>query len=90
MEKLQLWTDYPIVELGDEPGKEAPVRRAKLLEYDGDKYVTCEIDGIITSFKSGYLYMREGRCGKVPPATRRTCEGIAEGIFREMLEKCSK
>lgn len=68
---MKLWTDYPIDELGDEPGKPAPVREAVLVAYDGDKYVTCRVDGIETSFKSGYLYMDQGRYGEVPPVTRR-------------------
>lgn len=68
---MQLWTDYPITELGDEPGKEAPIRPARLLEYDGDKYVICDVEGLTVEFKSGYLYMERGRLGEVPPVTRR-------------------
>lgn len=68
---VKLWTDYPFVELGDEPNKEAPIREAKLISYDGDKYVDCVVDGVEVSFKAGYLYMERGRCDEVPPVTRR-------------------
>lgn len=62
------WTDYPIVELGDEPGVKAPVRKCKPIKYDGNKYTTVEVGGIITSFKAGYIYTSPGRHGTVPVA----------------------
>lgn len=54
----RFWTDYPMVELGDEPGRPAPQRAVYLLAYDSDKYVKVLIDGqMITQFKRSYLYM---------------------------------
>ena len=64
---MKLFTDYPILELGDAPRKEASIREVEVLSYDGDKYVTVKVEGVETSFKRGYLYTRPGRCGEVPP-----------------------
>ena len=50
------FTDYPFTELGDQPNKKAPVREIKILEYDGDKYVKIEVEGVISEIKSGYIY----------------------------------
>ena len=70
------WTDYPIVELGDIPGKYAPIREIEVLSYDGNKY--CEIivgqglttlgrpSGFYTTIKAGYIYQAFGRLGEVP------------------------
>lgn len=63
---MKAWTDYPIVELGDIPNKPAPIRECKPLDYDGDKYSRVMVEGIVTSFKSGYIYSAPGRCGDVP------------------------
>ena len=58
------FTDYPISELGDPQNKEAPIRECKPIDYDGNKYATVEVGGITTSFKSGYIYTTECRCGE--------------------------
>lgn len=63
---MKAWTDYPITELGDEGGKEAPIREVEVQSWDGERYCTVFVDGIITSIKAGYLYERAGRFGKVP------------------------
>jgi hypothetical protein len=63
---MQAWTDYPIVELGDVPNKEAPIRACEVLGWDGDKYASVVVAGVRTSFKVGYVYDRPGRCGEVP------------------------
>lgn len=49
-------TDYPIVELGDKPDQEAPIRQCRVVAYDKDKYATVIVEGYITSIKTGYLY----------------------------------
>jgi hypothetical protein len=54
--KQKYWTDYPIVEFGDEPGKKAPLREIQILYYDGDKYITGLVEGVFVSFKRGYVY----------------------------------
>jgi len=59
------WTDYPIVELGDTPHKQAPVRAVEAIAYDGDKYCTAKVGHAIVSLKRGYVYRRKGRCGDV-------------------------
>jgi hypothetical protein len=52
------WTDYPIVELGDTPRLLAPMRRVKVIAYDGNKYViVIEMkSGVEFQMKAGYLY----------------------------------
>jgi len=55
------WTDYPIAELGDAPGIEAPVRPCKVVRYDGDKYVDIEVKGKLVSVKRGYVYRKPSR-----------------------------
>lgn len=66
------WTDYPFIELGDEPGKEAPVRRIELISYDGDKYVRVRLpDGQESEIKAGYCYKQEGRLMGVPSFSHR-------------------
>lgn len=63
---MKAWTDYPIEELGDIPGNEAPVRRCKIVSYDGDKYCRISVNGARETVKRGYLYRKMGRCGDVP------------------------
>lgn len=54
----RVYTDYPIVELGDIPNQCAPIREVKILNFDGDKYCTILVleGNIITEVKGGYLY----------------------------------
>ena len=67
---MNLYTDYPLVEFGDTPGKEAPIRMVQeLIEYDGDKYVTVRCLGEQFHFKRCYLYTKRGRCCEVPAIT---------------------
>ena len=61
-----LYTDYPFTELGDEAGKEAPIRKVMPISFDGDKYVKILVDGIYQEIKAGYIYTEFGRCGDVP------------------------
>jgi hypothetical protein len=62
----QFYTDYPFVELGDEPGKKAPIREVSLIGFDGDKYVDVLVEGKVSSTKYGYIYMEPKRCGETP------------------------
>jgi len=57
--KQTVYTDYPLVELGDTPKVKAPIRPCRVLEYDGDKYIWVEIIGIPNRrfhFKRFYIY----------------------------------
>jgi hypothetical protein len=63
---MKAWTDYPLVELGDTPNEEAPIRECEVLAYDGDKYCDVRVDGVVVNFKAGYLYTNPGRLGAVP------------------------
>lgn len=82
---LQAWTDYPFTELGDIPNQKAPVRRIRVLSYDGNKYCKIDVEGkyltegkyttifkeqLLTEIKAGYIYQSPGRLGEVPCITR--------------------
>lgn len=60
------WTDYPIIEMGDTPGKEAPIRECYVVGQDSDKYVRCRVEGHSIKLRAGYLYSAPGRCGEAP------------------------
>ncbi len=65
---MKYYTDYPITELGDIPEQRAPVRICHVLDLEvNELYVRVLVEGIVKTFKRGYLYAEEGRCGKVPP-----------------------
>jgi len=58
------YTDYPIVELGDIPHKEAKIRQIKVISNDGDKYSVIEVNNIRIEIKTGYIYSTPRRCGE--------------------------
>jgi len=62
---MRAWTDYPIVELGDKPGKLAPIRLVDVISYDRNKYCRIRVAGVIDLVKRGYLYKQRGRVGEV-------------------------
>lgn len=53
---MKAYTDYPILELGDISGEEAPIREVNILYYDGDKRCKVIIQGLEEEIKTGYLY----------------------------------
>ena len=53
---MRAYTDYPILELGDIAGEEAPIREVKILYYDGDKRCKVIVQGLEEEIKTGYLY----------------------------------
>jgi hypothetical protein len=64
------YTDYPFLALGDEPWYPAPIRKVKVVSFDGDKY--CQVEIVNTEYsdyrwyiKTGHLYKHEGRYGEV-------------------------
>lgn len=59
---MKAYTDYPIIELGDILGEEAPIREVKILYYDGDKYCRVIVGGVEEEIKTGYLYKAPVRC----------------------------
>ena len=67
---MKAWTDYPILDLGDKSGQEAPIRRVEILSYDRDKYCRIEVEGIIDLVKRGYLYRNPGRLGRPRQSAR--------------------
>lgn len=69
---MKAWTDYPIEELGDLGGVEAPVRECEVLSYDGDKYCEIEVEGVRVLVKRGYLYAKPGRYSRVRCLSKRT------------------
>ena len=70
------WTDYPFIELGDAPNQVAPIRRVKVLSYDGDKYAQVEAigTGATSKIKAGYLYRQPARRGQTKVVNRRKLE----------------
>ena len=77
---MRAWTDYPIPEAGDVPGKAAPIRLVIVLSFDGDKY--CEIEGTTTLVKRCYLYKQRGRCGRVPHLSTRQLKKLPKPSWR--------
>lgn len=63
---LKAWTDYPIQQLGDQIGEQAPIREIVPIKYDGDKYVKVLVEGHLIEIKSGYIFTMPGRLGEVP------------------------
>lgn len=61
---VRAWTDYPIIELGDRPGKIAPIRLVDVLSYDRDKSCRIRVGNVVDLVKRCYLYKHRGRCGK--------------------------
>ena len=57
---MKAYTDYPITELGDAPGKPAPIRQVHVRSYDGRKYCDIDVDGVRKMVKLGYLYTEPG------------------------------
>ncbi|WP_391560676.1 hypothetical protein [Robertmurraya sp.] len=58
---MKAFTDYPILELGDISGEEAPIREVKILHYDGDKRCKVIVEGVQEEIKTGYLYKAPAR-----------------------------
>lgn len=58
---MTMYTDYPFAFLGDFSGKPSPVRKVKVVAYDGNKYLTVIVDGVLTEVKRGYVYYRRER-----------------------------
>lgn len=54
---MKAYTDYPILELGDISGEDAPIREVKILCYDGDKRCKVIVQGVQEEIKTGYLYI---------------------------------
>ena len=77
------WTDYPILELGDEAGKEAPVRECVLISYDGDKYCFVRVGEVTELIKAGYIYQEKGRYGEVPVITRLQLRRLPAADYSE-------
>jgi hypothetical protein len=63
---MKYWTDYPVADLGDVIGQQAPIRECVPLTYDGNKYCEVSVGGVIAGCKAGYIYTENGRCGDVP------------------------
>jgi hypothetical protein len=60
----EYWTDYPFVKLGDVPYQKVPVRKVRLIKYDGDKYCDVVVENYKTDtyeLKAGYLYDKPQR-----------------------------
>jgi len=58
---MRAYTDYPILELGDNPNEEAPIREVKVISYDSDKRCKVIVQGVTEYIKTGYLYTQSAR-----------------------------
>jgi hypothetical protein len=75
---VRAWTDYPIAELGDAPGKLAPIRLVNVTAWDRDKYCSVEIAGAHELVKRCYLYKQRGRVGKARRISKRQLRKLPE------------
>lgn len=67
---MRLFTDYPIIELGDTPHRIAPIRACRLLAFNGNKHATILVSGIVVMIKFGYLYRDRMRADQRRAYTR--------------------
>lgn len=58
---MMAYTDYPFTFLGDKEGEKAPVRKIKIVAYDGNKYVTAIVGDTVTEIKRGFIYYKPER-----------------------------
>ena len=82
MRKVTAWTDHPFSLLGDREQDLAPVREVEVISYDGDKRCVIRVHGHDGSYftaeiKSGYIYRRPGRIGKVPGITKEQLASVS-------------
>lgn len=56
---LDVYTDYPLIKFGDIAGQPAPIRKGRLVCYDGNKYCKVIVNEKEFEIKSGYLYREE-------------------------------
>ncbi len=66
---MKVWTDYPFRE-NDLPRfsqrQLAPIRKVRVISWDGNKYVRVRWRREVVEIKYGYLYAVPARCGDVP------------------------
>ena len=53
---MEYYTDHPFTSLGDTENCIAPIRRIKLIQYDGDKYCKVAYGSAEEWIKTGYIY----------------------------------
>lgn len=58
---MKYYTDYPLIELGDVAGFQAPIREIEILQYDGDKHCKVKHDETEEWIKTGYIYTEKRR-----------------------------
>ena len=81
----EAWTDYPILALGDKPGKLAPIRRIAVLSYDRNKYCVIRIGTVLETIKRCYLYRQRGRVGKARPMSDRQLKKLPVTLDEELF-----
>jgi hypothetical protein len=77
---IKAFTDYPILELGDVAQQEARIRECEVLTWDRNKYAHVLVEGIVVSFKAGYLYAKPGRFDEVPAIKLRDLETLPSDL----------
>lgn len=80
---IPFYTDYPFSELGDEPGKLAPIRQVAILGYDGDKYATVApiFTDLQKSIKAGYIYATPRRFEDIDERGRQEEQAILQPVL---------
>jgi hypothetical protein len=85
--ELRAWTDCPIPELGDTPGRTASVREAIVVDYDGGDHATAIVGGKPVRIEVRFLYVRKGAAEKAPalalrPASRHSSSALDSAYVR--------
>lgn len=79
---IPAFTDYPIMALGDKPGKEAPIRAVQIERCVRSSVPRCllRVPGVkaLVEVKCGYVYTAPGRCGEVPCVPLEDIEALPE------------
>jgi hypothetical protein len=66
---MKTYTDFPIVELGDNEFSKAPIRECEVLSYDGNIMLQIKIEGVLKEVKRSFVYKIEGRFTEVESIT---------------------
>jgi hypothetical protein len=69
--ELRAWTDSTIPELGDAPGRAAPIREVTILGYDGRDNAIAVAAGKTVRIDVRYLYVRSPESKKTPAVSAK-------------------
>ena len=78
--ELRAWTDSAIPELGDAPGRAAPIREVTILGYDGSDNAIAVAAGKTVKIDVRYLYVRPPEPKKTPAVSAKPSPRRASSI----------